>query len=1099
MRRWSVFLSVAVWCGACLDSMSVRCGELTCPEGTTCSATGDACIIRERLDACDGAADGTTCTYSGVDNGVCRGGVCEAIECGNGSVDPQEACDDGNRELGDGCNATCTSDESCGNGFLDAPVGEECDDGNTVSGDECQADCRVARCGDGVVDVSRQEQCDEGPENSDAIDAACRTNCLMQRCGDGIVDTGEVCDDGNPVAVDGCTPDCLSNETCGNGYTDFLLEELCDDGDRQSHDGCGVCVREGPTWTERTAVARTGLRNHAMAYDSTRGAVVLFGGNDGTYVLNETWEWRGSTWEKRTLAQSPPGRYFAAMAFDAGRGKLVLFGGISIGGIAYDDTWEFDGSNWTERMPATVPGARSSHAMAYDAGRGRVVMFGGTDGGPLGDTWEWDGTNWSPRTSAMMPAARQAHAMAYDPGRGVTVLFGGGWSTDYGDTWEWNGTSWTQRTPSAPPAARYSHVLAYDAQLQKVILVGGRSGNGGTAVVRSDTWTWNGTAWTQLTPATAFAGRWWHAAAYDVGRKRLVMFGGYTTGTVDETWEWNGTDWAKIVPAQPPARGFIPLAYDASRGKVVLFGGENSPQLYNDTWEWDGAGWRAATPATLPAIRYRHAMTYDAVRKRVVMFGGDGAAYWLNDTWEWDGVDWVQPKIATNFANASFEAPALGAGNAQYTPSGASWTFTGGAGIQANGSSWGAATAPNGTQTAFLQINGSISQSVTLAAGTYALTFQWARRSLQYQPLALTVDGVEIGTRFAPPGDSFVWYTSAPFTVSSGTHTIALAATDATGDKTTFIDNLAIVPAGPSARKYHALVYDAARRKVLLFGGVALAASALLNDTWEWDGAKWLVRTPATSPPATAEHAMAFDARRGVVVLFLGSNDGFASATWEWDGTNWTQRTPTTSPSYRSGQAMVYDVARERVVLFGRGDAANETWEWDGTNWARQFPTTSPPTRIYHGMAYDALRQNTVLFGGYNPRFGDTWTYRYASTASDETCRGADTDADGLFGCDDPDCGGFCAPYCVASASTCDLGLPRCGDGTCAPSETARLCPVDCGQPLTCGDSVCTVAELTTCPGDCGSCGDGTRQAFEECDDGNRVDGDGCQANCRRP
>ena len=34
-------------------------------------------------------------------------------------VDPSESCDDGNTVDGDGCSATCASDESCGNTHAD--------------------------------------------------------------------------------------------------------------------------------------------------------------------------------------------------------------------------------------------------------------------------------------------------------------------------------------------------------------------------------------------------------------------------------------------------------------------------------------------------------------------------------------------------------------------------------------------------------------------------------------------------------------------------------------------------------------------------------------------------------------------------------------------------------------------------------------------------------------------------------------------------------------------------------------------------------------------------------------------------------------------
>ena len=76
--------------------------------------------------------------------------------------------------------------------------------------------------------------------------------------------------------------------------------------------------------------------------------------------------------------------------------------------------------------------------------------------------------------------------MAYDSARGVTVLFGGAsLSGVFSDTWEWDGTSWTQLSPAASPPARDAHAMATLGS--KVVLFGG--GNGTTAV--NDTWSYS--------------------------------------------------------------------------------------------------------------------------------------------------------------------------------------------------------------------------------------------------------------------------------------------------------------------------------------------------------------------------------------------------------------------------------------------------------------------------------------------------------------------------------------------------------------------------------------------------------------------------------
>ena len=157
-------------------------------------------------------------------------------------------------------------------------------------------------------------------------------------------------------------------------------------------------------------------------------------------------------------------------------------------------------------------------------------------------------------------------------------------------------------------------------------------------------------------------------------------------------------------------------------------------------------------------------------------------------------------------ANGSFEQPSMGAAAYQYNPAGAAWTFTGNSGIQSNGSPWNAAPAPDGTQTAFLQsnpgqtstagvgVNGSMSQTITAAPGTYALTFQAARRYGQPQPVQVSVDGVAVGSPITPVGSAFSGYTSASFVISvAGAHTVRLSATASGGDVSTLIDQIAII------------------------------------------------------------------------------------------------------------------------------------------------------------------------------------------------------------------------------------------------------------------------------------------------------------------
>ena len=111
-----------------------------------------------------------------------------------------------------------------------------------------------------------------------------------------------------------------------------------------------------------------------------------------------------AVWEPRDWGFPPP-RERHALAYDSARGKVVLFGGMSNEGHGLGDTWEWDGTNWEEVTPATSPQARVSHGLAYDSTRERVVLFGGEGWSDrhLGDTWEWDGSDWILRTPDTSP------------------------------------------------------------------------------------------------------------------------------------------------------------------------------------------------------------------------------------------------------------------------------------------------------------------------------------------------------------------------------------------------------------------------------------------------------------------------------------------------------------------------------------------------------------------------------------------------------------------------------------------------------------------------------------------------------------------------
>jgi hypothetical protein len=138
-------------------------------------------------------------------------------------------------------------------------------------------------------------------------------------------------------------------------------------------------------------------------------------------------------------------------------------------------------------------------------------------------------------------------------------------------------------------------------------------------------------------------------------------------------------------------------------------------------------------------------------------------------------------------SDPDFATPSLGAGTYAYDPAGSPWTFTGTAGLASNGSLFNNPPAPQGSQVAFLQGSGSISQTFDLAAGTYVLGFLAAQRPGNQQTFEVLVDGAVVAM-ITPSGSQFALYTTSPFTVTAGAHTIEFVGLNPLGgDNTAFL------------------------------------------------------------------------------------------------------------------------------------------------------------------------------------------------------------------------------------------------------------------------------------------------------------------------
>jgi hypothetical protein len=361
-------------------------------------------------------------------------------------------------------------------------------------------------------------------------------------------------------------------------------------------------------WAQVNATASPPARFTAvMAYDPATAQLVLFGGlnSSSNSDYNSTWTWNGSGWTQvddsgspgctTTCPSSPPGRYTAAMAFDPATAQLVLVGGNGSGG-SFNDTWTWNGSTWVQvddsghvgcgtgsNSCPSSPSERQGPMLAYDPASAQLVFFGGdaiSSGVVYNDTWTWNGATWtqvddsgdagcgsnsSPCT--LSPPVRQAGSLVYNPATAQLVLFGGDYSSGWlDDTWTWNGSTWVQVddsghagcTNSCPssPSPRFRYGADYDPATGQLLLFGGSSNSGSF----NDTWTWNGSTWTQTS---------------DTGSSGCT----------------------NACPQGPSARSGPSVAFDPATGQLILFGGTGSSNL-NDTWDWDYSA-LALAPASI--------------------------------------------------------------------------------------------------------------------------------------------------------------------------------------------------------------------------------------------------------------------------------------------------------------------------------------------------------------------------------------------------------------------------------------------------------------------------------------------------------------------
>lgn len=308
---------------------------------------------------------------------------------------------------------------------------------------------------------------------------------------------------------------------------------------------------------------------------------------------------------RTTAATTPQGfpdvpgpNIFGAMAYDEANAVPVMHVVPTFPSLA-GVTWTWDGAAW---VPVSYGPAAGSSAVVYTGAAmawdgAQVIMFGGSDfdGNTLDTTYAWDGATWTLLTPGTTPVRRFFHAMAWDPGLGKVVMFGGDndvFPFYLDDTWTWDGSDWTQESPSTVPTARASISGAYDGT--GAVIYGGRSDS---LFYRHDTFRYSGGDWHDLSPATTPR----TSQAYTLtGNGTVILQPGDdgSPGATNHTFAWGGSDWTDLgTPGVVPQGPTGACSALDSGGDVIVYGGSGGGgYTFDHTYKFAAGVWSDVTP-----------------------------------------------------------------------------------------------------------------------------------------------------------------------------------------------------------------------------------------------------------------------------------------------------------------------------------------------------------------------------------------------------------------------------------------------------------------------------------------------------------------------
>ena len=371
--------------------------------------------------------------------------------------------------------------------------------------------------------------------------------------------------------------------------------------------GTSTEIWDGTNWTESTEV-NTPRKSGAGAGESSTSAVI-YGGSPHPVAKTESWD--GTSWTE--VNDLSTGRLdggttggSASNALYAGgnppytgvteewsfppptsaalnEGDIFLSGGTTLKGFAKiggvpTGAWSSGGNAPAGRYGATGFGTQTD-----------FLMMMGEPFSPGAEQCTYNGTAWAESVNF--------------PGGNNTTLFGAGSSSTLGfvaggyvgtagnqtESYDWNGTAWTDASADLNTGRNAGNMNG--ASVTSTIYGGGSPPSSPPTAGKDQAETWNGTAWTEVSELNRSR---YNMAGGGASDSNAFIAGGYgappsPNTNIADTEIWNGTSWTEVNNLNT---GRSTNSGGGTNTLALVFGGgPTSPGRYAVTELWNGSSW----------------------------------------------------------------------------------------------------------------------------------------------------------------------------------------------------------------------------------------------------------------------------------------------------------------------------------------------------------------------------------------------------------------------------------------------------------------------------------------------------------------------------